>query len=133
MIRDRTHFDNYEVLDENVQELCRQLNRIPGVETRFSCEGHKDLNSPYVTLVCDSIESLKRLRDAVSYHGEWKSLGVGYLAVYIDGTWQLVIGPLSVTNDDLVVVDLISKEGTPVSECVKMAERVKTYLDSKEQ
>jgi hypothetical protein len=56
------------MIEPGIQPVCAALNRIPGVATRWSCEGHPDgIRTPYVTFV--AAEEFARQVNFLLAHG----------------------------------------------------------------
>ena len=73
---------NYKELDEEVVELCKAMNKVPGIKTTESCCGHgKDYFRIFFTV--DSIETLNHFMWAGCYR--WWNWRNGFRIQIYDG------------------------------------------------
>lgn len=120
---------NFEEIEPGIRGLCYQLNRLDGVLTHYSCDGHSGAKRPWVIISCRDLGSLKRLTTALSYGCEWGGTA-GSIATWIDYKWLLTIGQAPTTDMETeeISVNLLGENTVTTVDCERLEKRIEKWI-----
>jgi hypothetical protein len=114
----------YNEIDEEIRELVKALNRVPGLRTFESCHGHGK-HELFIWIRCNSISSLNKFLWGMRRR-------FSSISTHIDDKYRLLIfnGNSNYFSKTLKLI-LVGPIGETKENCDFLAEKINDFVDTK--